>query len=47
MWDEHEKGPKASSINSAKEAGNDDDDDRKFNREQQIELNFERKAQKE
>ena len=47
MWDEHEKGAKASSIHSVKETGNDEDDDRKFNREQQIDFNFMRAAQKE
>ena len=38
MFDDHEKVAKASSIHSTKEGANDEDDDRKFNREQQIEI---------
>lgn len=46
MFDDNEKQAKASSIHSAKEGG-DEDDDRKFNREQQVEISFERAEQKE
>lgn len=47
MFDDHEKVAKASSIHSTKEGANDEDDDRKFNREQQIEISFTRADLKE
>ena len=47
MFDDHEKVAKASSIHSTKEGASDEDDDRKFNREQQIEISFTRADLKE